>query len=70
MLRRFSKFCIVLVMEQATQISKNAFIAHVNNVCRRVVVDARYRTVNGVTRLFLIYSDGSEAPFKGLAKAA
>ena len=57
-------------MERVTEISKKAFLAHVNDVCRRVIVNTRYKTINGKTQLMLIYSDGSEVPFRGLAKVA
>lgn len=56
-------------MDRILEISKPAFIAHINDVCGRVVVDTRYETVNGKTVLILIYSDGSEKPFKGLRAA-
>lgn len=57
-------------MQQAIEIPKAAFIAHVNNVCRRTLVDTRYELVDGVQKLILIYSDGSEAFFKGMRKVA
>jgi len=56
-------------MNRAIEIKKAAFLALVNDVCGRVVVDTRYETVNGVTRLILIYSDGAEKEFKGLKAA-
>jgi len=57
-------------MQQTIEISKPAFLAVVNDVCRRAVVDTRYEVVDGIQKLILIYSDGSEAVFKGLRKVA
>jgi len=57
-------------MQQTVEISKPAFLAVVNDVCRRAVVDTRYEVVDGIQKLILIYSDGSEAVFKGLRKVA
>ena len=56
-------------MEQVTEISKAAFIARVNQAARAIVVDSYYKSVSHGCVLMLVYSDGTEAPFKGLRAA-
>lgn len=57
-------------MYSLIQIDKKAFIARINNLRKRPVVDTRYDVIDGTTKLILVYIDGSEEIFKGLRNAA
>jgi len=56
-------------MEQATEISKAAFIARVNLPARAIVVDTYFKSVSHGCVLMLVYSDGTEKVFQGLRAA-
>jgi hypothetical protein len=57
-------------MDQPIVIDKKAFIARVNDLARAIVVDTYYKNVTGGgCILMLVYSDGSEKPFRGLRAA-
>lgn len=56
-------------MEQPTEITKRAFIAHVNDVRKRAVVDTHYKVIDGSAKLILVLEDGSQETFKGLRAA-
>lgn len=56
-------------MDQTTTITKKAFIAHLNDLRNRVVVDTEFRMIAGSQKLVLIYEDGKQETFKGLRAA-
>jgi len=56
-------------MDRAQQISKKAFIARMNELRRRRVVDTKYVKVGEETRLVLELEDGSKEIFKGMRAA-
>lgn len=56
-------------MDRAIEITKAAFIARVNQPARAIVVDTYYKQLSYGCVLMLVYSDGTEKPFKGLRAA-
>jgi len=56
-------------MNQATEISKKAFLARLNELRQRAAVDTEYETINGETKLILVLEDGSRQVFEGLRAA-
>ena len=57
-------------MDRLTEITKAAFLAKFNECRNRTAVDAQYRTINGSSKLIIVFEDGSEEIFTGFPKAA
>jgi len=60
---------IIQYMEQATTISKAAFLALLNSGAKRVAVDTEYDRSHAKTRLVILYNNGDREIFKGLRAA-
>jgi len=53
-------------MDRGINIHKKAFIARVNEMRKRAVVDTRYNVTDESQKLMLVFEDGHEETFEGL----
>lgn len=57
-------------MNTRIEIDKRAFIARINELRSRPVIDSRFDVINGSVKLILVHENGSEEIFKGFRRAA
>lgn len=57
-------------MNTPIPIDKRAFIARINELRGKPIVDSRFDVIDGSVKLILVHENGSEEIFKGFRRAA